>query len=232
MGSVGLRYGLFFVNGVSNQISVSGWLKKDFEVGSGLSIGYSRDKSTNVYNNRTVQNNNGQAQPATDELKRSSSNIVLQINPFMNKHFFLKEAIDLYVGVYVPFELRIMTEENSETITTSENYLSQYITKSKSPLQYGIGAGLTLGCNYFVTKNFAVGVSSSISGVYNFSKGKRENIGTSKFSGSNNPLNGQSSNWEEKLDIDNQRFYLNANESIGINISYYFNAKKAAKTDI
>ncbi len=225
--SVGIRYGLFLVNGISNQVAVSGWLKKDFEVGTGFAVGYSQSNNSDEFQG-VVTDVNGATQPSNILQKSVSKNIHFQFAPFMCKHFFLTKSIDLYTGFSIPFEIR-KPFVNGTTTISSQDYLTQQTSVTQSPVSIGLGAGITLGCNYFINRHFAIGAVTSIAGTYQFSRGKTTTKVKYTYSGDMHPLKGQTGEFDAMPSMESARgwFTLNAAQSFGIVMSYYFGKKSA-----
>ena len=221
-GDLGLRYQLAYNGGLQSQFTVSGFVAKRVEVGGTFSLNLSHISSS--YQGTAYQ----QVQPNDSVLVnyQTTNNgwgYTLGFSPFMIGHFPLKGKFDFYLGGMGIFQIS-NTGTNSSTFFDPITSFQGYGSETSNPVQFTLGLGYIIGCQYFLTKRLALGIQVGEWAGYTFAKPNAMYVqnGTTStppyFVNNSTPLN--------FVATSNFGFYA------GITLSYYFSAKRKAHTAV
>lgn len=226
-GDFGIKYGMFFGDNYSSELSFSGMVTNSLEVGGGVTVIYDEFKSVYEQDAPYINTLNGLVSGRVQNRYKNAA-IGVKINPFVAYHFPIKSNLDVWLGVNVGFGISNLLKDESTTETTATGYTQKNITKRKFPVRYGVNGGLSVGCQYFFYKNIAIGVQAGLGTGYDFSKGKTITETTMTGWGTAHPNPGKSTSTAEH-DSGYQSFGLRANGNVGVTLMFYISPKQKTK---
>lgn len=228
-GDFGIRYGIFFGNstgGFSSDLNFSGMLTDNLEFGSGINIGLGSTNNKNT-DSTFVFTMAGVVRGTQSDITRNTT-LNVGVNPFLAYHFPIKGRIDVYLGVNVGFNVAYTVKNETSTEREAANYLDKSVVSVKSPLGYGVGGGLSIGCRYFFNKHVALGVQAGLGANAVFTKGGTTTTSTVASSGSANPDNGLSTTTTTYgTAVDYKSINFGTLGNVGVTLSFYLSPKKA-----
>lgn len=228
-GDIGLQYALDFSGNIQQQLSVSGFVTKNLELGGIISFGYSTSRSSG-------KGTQYQQARSTDSLLTNyndinkSWNYTVNVNPFLVYHFPIGSNLDLYTGGFLI--LGINNSSYSDVTTyTAPNFSRTDQDVYTNPPTYELGAGLIIGCQYFFYKRLAIGVQAGIGAAGSFSKGSEGFNSSEMNSGSNN---GSPSTYTalNNFSINDKQLSLASSALAGVTLSFYFARKKKPHPEV
>ncbi len=228
-GDFGIRYGIFFGNttgSFSSDLNFSGMLTDHLEFGSGINIGLSSASNKNT-DSTFVFTTAGNVLGTQSNITRNGT-LTVGVNPFLAYHFPIKGRIDVYLGVNVGFNVTATLKDETSTELQAANYLDKSVISVKSPVGYGVGGGLSIGCRYFFNKHIALGVQAGLGANAVFTKGEPVTTSTTSSSGSANSQNGTSTSVTTYgTAVDNKAINFGTLGNVGVTLSFYLSPKKA-----
>ncbi|HLP52076.1 MAG TPA: hypothetical protein VK154_14405 [Chitinophagales bacterium] len=226
VGDWGIRYGVFFNGGFGQQLTFTRMLKKNLEVGLGVTATFQMNKQT-TNNLVTVDALNG-VLPAERELTTVSNSLNIALNPFLLYHFPIKSNLDLYMGGGVNVGVNSSLRNSSVTRIHATDYeMKEEEAINNSPTIYG-GASAIIGCQYFFYKNLAIGAQAGFGFSAGGSTGKAGSKTITTNSGALNPIQG------EVIEDSNVTFKQTTASAgiagnVGLNLTFYFARVTKAK---
>jgi hypothetical protein len=221
-GDLGLHYGVVFNGSFSQQLALSGWLKKGLEAGAGVSFSFnqingnysdSTDVTTSVNTIRGIRN-----------MEVRNTTLSVALNPYLLYHFPTKNNLDIYTGGSLSVGLAPVLKDTRNTTLQATNYYQKEEITNKQPVGVNFGAGIILGCQFFFYKNLSLGAQGNLG----FSSSVADGIVGSKRvvtnSGADNPSASEID--DNTTHAQTLRTNLSLAGNVGLTLNFYFSKKQ------
>lgn len=185
--SFGLQYGISYGGTLAQELVFSGLLKKGIEIRGGIILSFSQTDnklgdtiSISQPNNKWISGYN------YSETKSGSMTITPDIS--ILKHFSTKNNLDPFIGGLFSLGIGFQTIQTQNiNQTTGDNYYSYTNSLTKTPFSFAPAVSFIAGLNYFIVRNFAIGVDAGFGFTTAISNGKKTSTTIQSNSGINNP---------------------------------------------
>lgn len=220
-GDLGIRYGVSFGNGIQQQLTFSGMVGKQLEVGSSIAFSFRRTSSAS-YDSSLVLGAAGYV-PGERGQETRSGNYFVSVSPFVAYHFPVKSNLDIYTGGYLGIGLSNTIANHSITTVTAQNINRERDVSTTQPVTFSVRPGIMLGCQYFFYKRLALGVEGQLGAAFSVAKGKSHDKVVITNTGSDNLEPSSSSEATSRSSYND--FSLATQGTIGVNLTFYFSQK-------
>ncbi len=231
--SFGIGYGINFLGGggfsPTQNVNLSVWLPKNFEVTFPLTFGY-RTNLNEQYDSILTNTRSG-IRYVNRTRGNTTKSFSFAIAPGFNYHFPIKSNLDCYLGVSIPIDINTTLSFKTYDELSADNFNSKRNVETKFKPTVNAFGQLIFGCNYFFYSNLCLGARLLASySFYKSSNSVVKTITTYEDSGSDNFVQGTS-----MIKSEVKPNYKYANSSFGFDggggfyLTYYFGMKKDKK---